>query len=85
MPATDCGLFKSRNSERRQAAVNGVAAILRWGALFLIALFVAIGAAILGFEEVATWAAVAARVLFVVFMVVSVLTLLRGRGGPPAI
>jgi uncharacterized membrane protein YtjA (UPF0391 family) len=65
--------------------VTGIAAILRWGALFLIALVVAIIAAIFGFDEIAIWAAVAARVLFVVFMIVCVLYLLRGRRGPPTL
>jgi uncharacterized membrane protein YtjA (UPF0391 family) len=55
--------------------------MLRWAVVFLI---VAIVAAVFGFGGVAAAATDIARILFFVFLVLFVVTLIFGRGRPPA-
>ena len=55
--------------------------MLRWALLFLV---VAIVAAVLRFGGIAADAAWIARILFFVFLVLFVVSLIMGRGTPPA-
>ena len=56
--------------------------MLRWALGFLI---VAIIAAIFGFGNIAEGATDIARILFFVFLVLFVVSLVLGRRGPPAV
>jgi uncharacterized membrane protein YtjA (UPF0391 family) len=55
--------------------------MLRWALLFLL---VAIVAAAFGFGGIASDAAWIARILFFIFLVLFVVSLVVGRGSPPA-
>jgi uncharacterized membrane protein YtjA (UPF0391 family) len=54
--------------------------MLRWAILFLI---VALIAAIFGFGGIAADAAWFAKILFFIFLILFVISLVMGRGGPP--
>jgi uncharacterized membrane protein YtjA (UPF0391 family) len=58
---------------------SGGSAMLRWAVIFLI---VAIVAAVFGFGGIAAEAEWIAKVLFVVFLVLFVISLVMGRKGP---
>ncbi len=56
--------------------------MLRWALLFLV---VALISALFGFTDVAGTSMVAAKILFFVFLVMFVLSLIFGRRSPPAV
>jgi uncharacterized membrane protein YtjA (UPF0391 family) len=54
--------------------------MLRWALVFLV---VALIAGVFGFGNISADAAWIAKILFVVFLVLFVVSLILGRGGPP--
>ena len=54
--------------------------MLRWALLFLV---VALVAGLLGFTDVYAAAKGIARILFIIFLVLFVVSLIMGRGRPP--